>query len=167
VIRTDVDWTAQLRTSARDFRQLALDHPHVVPLRVRRPLSTPLGLRPLGTLRPLEQVVTLLIGAGFTPPDALRFHRAYFGLLYGHILIELQEVVADPDETDDLLRLGLHGLPPRQFPHVRALASELSHYDGAAELDHGLNILFTGLGMGPPPPPRITPKRRTTRAVQR
>ena len=33
------------------------------------------------------------------------------GLLYGHILSELEEVVVKPDETDDLLRLGLHRLP--------------------------------------------------------
>lgn len=96
-----------------EFRRLALDHPNVMPLLVTRPLRTPLGLRPLGTLRPLEQNVALLTDAGFTPHDALRAYRAYFGFLYGHILTQLQEVVADPEETDDLLRLGLHRLPPR------------------------------------------------------
>lgn len=35
---TDGDWVAQLREVARDFRRLALDHPHVVPLLVTRPL---------------------------------------------------------------------------------------------------------------------------------
>ncbi|MGB8383759.1 MAG: TetR/AcrR family transcriptional regulator C-terminal domain-containing protein [Dermatophilaceae bacterium] len=151
VIPTDVrDWARQLRTTAHQFRQLALNHPNVVPLLVTRPLRTPLGLRPLGTLRPLEQILTLLTAAGFTPPEALRAYRAYFGFLYGHILTELQEIVADPDETDDLLRLGLHRLPPREFPHVRALARELAHYDGAAELDHGLDTLLTGLGPANP-----------------
>src|ERR1039457_3569037 len=48
------DCAAQLRAVARDYRQLALAHPHVVPLLVTRPLGTPLGLRPQGTLRPLE-----------------------------------------------------------------------------------------------------------------
>ena len=27
--------------------------------------------------------------------------------LHGHVLVELQELVENPDETDDLLRLGL------------------------------------------------------------
>jgi hypothetical protein len=116
-----------------------------VPLLVTRPLRTPLGLRPVSTLRPLEQIITLLTRAGFTPVEALQAYRAYFGLLYGHILTELQEVVADPEETDDLLRLGLHRLPPREFPHIRAMASELAQYDGAAELDHGLDTLLNGL----------------------
>ena len=44
----DPDWAAQLRSVARDYRQLALAHPNVVPLLVTRPLATPLGLRPRG-----------------------------------------------------------------------------------------------------------------------
>ncbi|MGH3886263.1 MAG: TetR/AcrR family transcriptional regulator C-terminal domain-containing protein [Pseudonocardiaceae bacterium] len=143
----DRDWQAQLRQTAHDFRRLALAHPNVVPLLVTRLLSTPLGLRPLGTLRPLEQLLALLIGAGFAPADALHVYRAYFGFLYGHVLDELQELVANPEETDDLLRLGLHRLPPREFPLVRSLAAVLANYDGAAELDQGLDILLAGLNI--------------------
>jgi len=35
-------------------------------------------------------------------------------------------------------------LPPRQFPHIRSLAG-LATYNGAAELDQGLDTLLTGL----------------------
>jgi AcrR family transcriptional regulator len=140
------DWEAQLRTTGHEFRRLALAHPHVVPLIVARPLSTPLGLRPLGTLRPLEQILALLIGAGFAAEQALHIYRAYFGLLNGHVLNELQEVLVDPMGTDALLRLGLDRLPAEEFPHIRALADALSAgYDGAAELDRGLDILLEGL----------------------
>jgi AcrR family transcriptional regulator len=142
---SDPDWAAQLRTVARNYRQLALAHPHVVPLLVTRPLATPLALRPFGTLRPLEDVLTLLTRAGFTGPDALHIYRALFGFLNGHILDELQELVEKPDETDDLLRLGLHRLPIGEFPLLRGLASALACYDGAAELERGLDILLTGL----------------------
>jgi AcrR family transcriptional regulator len=55
----DPDWAARLRTVARDFRRLARDHPQVVPLLVTRPLATPLGPRPLGALRPLEDALEL------------------------------------------------------------------------------------------------------------
>jgi AcrR family transcriptional regulator len=82
----DPDWKEQLRSIAHNLRLLALEHPNVVPLLVTRPLSTPLGLRPLGTLRPLEQILSLLIGAGFNPAGALHVYRAYYGFLYGHIL---------------------------------------------------------------------------------
>ncbi|AYF75808.1 TetR family transcriptional regulator [Nocardia yunnanensis] len=142
---TDPDWMSQLRSVASDFRQLALDHPRVVPLLVTRPLATPLGLRPQAVLRPLEDILALLTRAGFAGPDALHIYRALFGFMYGHVLNELQEIVENPEETDDLLRLGLYRLPLGQFPLLRGLAPALADYDGAAELDRGLDILLTGL----------------------
>jgi AcrR family transcriptional regulator len=141
----DPEWADQLRAVARDYRGLALTHPHVVPLLVTRPLATPLALRPPGTLRPLEHILALLTRAGFTGPDALHIYRALFGFLHGHILNELQELVDNPDETDDLLRLGLHRLPIAEFPLLRGLAPALATYDGAAEFERGLDILLTGL----------------------
>jgi hypothetical protein len=141
----DRDWATQLRAVARSYRALALAHPHVVPLLVTRPLATPLGLRPPGTLRPLEDVLELLTSAGYSGPDALHIYRALFGFLHGHVLNELQELVENPDETDDLLRLGLHRLPISEFPLLRSLAPVLACYDGAAELERGLDILLTGL----------------------
>jgi AcrR family transcriptional regulator len=141
----DPDWAGQLRAVGRDFRRLALAHPHVVPLLVTRPLATPLGLRPPGTLRPLEDILALLTRAGFSGADALHVYRALFGFLYGHVLNELQELVENPDETDDVLRLGLYRLPIGEFPLLRSLAPDLVRYDGAAELEHGLDILLSGL----------------------
>ncbi|WP_330234023.1 TetR/AcrR family transcriptional regulator C-terminal domain-containing protein [Nocardia sp. NBC_00508] len=139
------DWAAQLRVVARDFRRLALEHPRVVPLLVTRPLVTPLGLRPYAVVRPLEDILQLLTGAGFSGADALHIYRVVFGFLYGHVLNELQELVERPEETDDVLRLGLHRLPIGEFPLLRELAPILAAYDGAAELERGLDILLTGL----------------------
>ena len=154
----DPDWTAQLRAVARAYRGLALAHPNVVPLLVTRPLATPLALRPRGTLRPLEDLLALLTRAGFSGPDALHVYRALFGFLNGHVLNELQELVENPDETDDLLRLGMYRLPLSEFPLLRSLAHDLACYDGTAELERGLDILITGLaatlplpGTGRPP----------------
>ena len=153
----DPDWAGQLRQVARRFRALALAHPHVVPLIVTRPLATPLGLRPAGTLRPLEAILALLTRAGFSGPDALHIYRALFGFLNGHVLDELQELIENPDETDDLLRLGLHRLPISDFPLLRSLAPVLASYDGAAELERGLDILLTGLTATVPPPGQTRP----------
>jgi len=92
----DPDWAGQLRVVAHDFRRLALAHPNVVALLVTRPLATPLGQRPPGTLRHLEDVLALLTSAGFTGDDALHIYRVLFAYLYGHVLTELQEVISDP-----------------------------------------------------------------------
>src|SRR5450755_121890 len=168
---SDPDWAAQLRAVARGYRALALAHPNVVPLLVTRPLATPLGLRPPGTLRPLEAILALLTRAGFSGPDALHIYRALFGFLHGHVLNELQELVDNPDETDDLLRLGLHRLPIRQFPLLRSLAPVLAAYDGAAELERGLDILLAGLMTtltipgGTPRPAAPVPGRPSRKSV--
>jgi AcrR family transcriptional regulator len=148
----DPDWVGQLRAVAHEFRRLAVAHPNTVALLVTRPLATPLGQRPPGMLRPLEDVVALLTAAGFSAPDALHIYRVLFGYLHGHILTELQEVIERPEETDDVLRLGLHRLAVTEFPQVRALASVLASYDGVAELDRGLDLLFFGLTATLTPP---------------
>jgi len=156
----DPDWAGQLRAIARDYRRLALAHPHVVPLIVTRPLATPLALRPPGTLRPLEDILALLTRAGYSGTDALHIYRALFGFLHGHLLNELQELLDNPDETDDLLRLGLYRLPLAEFPLLRSLASALAAYDGAAELERGLDLLLTGLAS------TLTPLDRPDSATQ-
>ncbi|WP_120520932.1 TetR/AcrR family transcriptional regulator C-terminal domain-containing protein [Arthrobacter celericrescens] len=142
----DTSWEKQLRRMAHELRRVCMLHPNVVPVIVSGPLSTPLGLRPAGALKPLEQVLRLLIDAGFTPGDALHVYRAFYGFLYGHLLNELQELIADPDENEALLRLGLLRLPLRDFPHLRRMAPELLEYDGEQELDRGMNILLSGFG---------------------
>jgi AcrR family transcriptional regulator len=142
---TDGEWETALRRTAHAFRRIALAHPNAVPLLVTRSVTGPLALRPLGTLRPLEELLEVFIGAGFDPHGALHATRLFTGILYGHIQDELQQQVNDPDETDDLLRLGLHRLPITQFPRLRSLATVLATYDGAAELDEGLDIVIAGL----------------------
>ena len=139
------DWRQELRDLAASFRSLALAHPNAVPLLVTRPLASPLGQRPPATLRPLEDFLELLIRAGFSPANALRAYRLFFGFLHGHVLDELQDLIDNPDETDGLLRLGLYRLRPREFPRIRSLALELASYDGAAHLQQGVEMMITGL----------------------
>ena len=141
----DGDWEASLRRAAHAFRRVALAHPHIVPLLVTRPLSSPLAQRPLGTLRPLEELLEVFITAGFDPRGALHAARLFTGFLYGHVQDELQERIEVPDETEDLLRLGLQRLPITQFPRLRSLAAVLAADDGAAQLDEGLDIVIAGL----------------------
>jgi AcrR family transcriptional regulator len=151
------DWVAEMRRVAREFRRVSLAHPRVVPLLVTRPLATPLGQRPPAVVRPLEDMLALLTRAGYTEADALHIYRALFGFLYGHVLNELQEIVERPEETDDLLRLGLYRLPIGEFPLVRGLASVLAGYDGAVELERGLDILLAGLAATLPGPDLAAP----------
>jgi hypothetical protein len=93
----------------------------------------------------MEELLELLIRAGFDPAGALHAYRLYMGVVYGHVLTELQKRATVPDETDAVGRLGLHHVPPQQFPRLRFLATEFADYDGARELDKGLDIVLSGL----------------------
>ena len=74
----------------------------------------------------------------------------------------MQDMVDNHEETDDLLRLGLHRLPLREFPLLCSLATVLADYDGAAELERGLDILLSGLKsqLRPAAPPATGQKGR-------
>jgi len=100
--------------------------------------------------RSLQWPVELLARAGLLDVEALHVYRSFQGLLFGHVLNELPELVDNPEETDELLRQDLHRLPIAEFPLLRGLASTLAADDGEAELEEGLDILIDGLrGKGP------------------
>ena len=159
----EVDWGRALRDTAHAFRRAALAHPNVVPSLVTRSLSGPLALRPPGMLRPLEELLELFSRAGFDEHGALHAARLFTGFLYQHLLHELQERVDNPDETDDVLRLGLHRLPITEFPRLRSLAGILATYDGAAELDEGLDIRHRRAPQPTPDPGPADPQSRRAR----
>jgi transposase len=116
-------------------------------------------------LRPLENFLELLIRAGCSPAGALHAYRLFFGFLHGHILDELQDLIDNPDEADDLLRLGLHRLPRREFPRIRSLAPELASYDGAAHLQQGVALMITGLQSHFQPAPTHQPHHLNSAAT--
>jgi AcrR family transcriptional regulator len=143
---TNPDWQSELRSFARHYRELALAHPHTVPLVVARPLSTPLGLGTHTSLLPLESMLALMAAAGFSAPESLSSYRLLMSFLRGHLLSEIQEQTERPDEAADLLELAVRRLPADHFLLLSTLPPIITGYDGAHELEHGLDILLRGLG---------------------
>ncbi len=139
------DWQEWLRSWARDFRRVVLAHPNVFPLLVTRPLSIPLSQRPPAVLAQLEAMLTVLEKAGFCPQEALRAQQTFSGYLLGHLLIELRQVIEDPEEPEPALRLGLYRLPARQFPRLRKAAVLLVDQDADAAFETGLGTILDGL----------------------
>lgn len=140
----DLDWQAQLRSNARDFRRLALSRPHVVPLLVIRPLPPRWGCNRRGAApggADADPVHRRRLRSGDSPARAPGLHRLPVRP-HPH---RAPRTHRRPEETDDLLRLGLQRLPAREFPVLRSLASALAGYDGAAELDQSLDTLLAGL----------------------
>ncbi|MDI6630487.1 TetR family transcriptional regulator [Rhodococcus sp. 15-725-2-2b] len=141
----DPDWQRQLRIFARHYRELALQHPHAAVLLTTCPQATPLGLGTPRSLASLENILILLTTAGFTLPEALTSYRLMISFLRGHLLSETQETTANPDETGDRLSLALRRLPIDTFPLLSTLPPLITEYDGALELELGLDVLFRGI----------------------
>ena len=142
---SDTDWRRQLTIFGRHYRELALAHPRAAVLLATRPRATPLGLGTTRSLVSLEGILSLLATAGFTVPEALSAYRLLMSLLRGHVLSETQETTEHPDETVDRLSLALRRLPIDEFPIMSVIPSLITEYDGAHELDRGLDVLFDGL----------------------
>jgi hypothetical protein len=60
-----------------------------------------------------------------------------------HLLGEMQETER-PDESADLLALAVRRLPADNFLLLSTLPPVITGYDGAHELEHGLDILLRG-----------------------
>ena len=149
---TDPDWAGQLRVVAHEFRRLALQHPKAVALLVTRPLATSLGQRPPGMLRPLED--------GPRPPHLFRLQRSRSpSHLPGPPRLPAwprphRAAGGHRAPRGDRQRAAARSSPAgrHRLPEVRALASDLASYDGAAELDRSLNLLLSGLSATIVPP---------------
>ncbi|MFI1393442.1 TetR/AcrR family transcriptional regulator [Streptomyces sp. NPDC020681] len=137
-----------LKVIALAMYRVALAHPHVVPLVATRPLTVPLTRRPLSVLRCHERLLAILRASGLSDADALTLYRAFVSWVLGYVVVELREVIDDPDEPDPAFRLGLHRLPARDFPNLRALGPALAVRGGEAQLTAGVDALLERLTPG-------------------
>ncbi|MFF3843716.1 TetR/AcrR family transcriptional regulator [Streptomyces sp. NPDC002328] len=138
-----IAWREGLEQQALAIYRMALAHPRVVPLVATRPLSVPFARRPRAVLRCHERVLALLRGSGMDDERALTLYRRFLSWVLGYIVIELRQTVDAPDETDPAFRLGLHRLPPAEFPQLRELGPALAQSGGERQLLAGLAALLT------------------------
>ncbi|MFG2873719.1 TetR/AcrR family transcriptional regulator [Streptomyces sp. NPDC048337] len=144
VVREEValPWREALLGIARAMYRVALAHPHVIPLVAVRPFTVPLARRPPAVLRAHERVLALLHAAGLDEETTLKMYRAFISWVLGYVVIELREVVDNPDEPDPAFRLGLHRLPVKDFPLLRSLGPALAVRGGEEQLAAGLDALL-------------------------
>jgi AcrR family transcriptional regulator len=128
----DTGWADQMRIQARAIRQAARTYPRCsVAVAGREPATA-------AVLRPAEQALATLRGAGFAGPDAVRIVRAVAAYLAGSLLREVGGAAG----------LGDHRprLRPAEFPQVTGLAAELARTDPDADFGFGLDLLLVGMG---------------------
>ncbi|MFE1903368.1 TetR/AcrR family transcriptional regulator [Streptomyces gardneri] len=147
------DWRDELHRIAAATYRVALDHPHVAPLLATRMLAVPLARRPLAVLRDHERILALLERAGLDEEATVMAFRAVTGWVLGYVLGDLRAMVDNPDEPEPAFRLGLHRMPARELPSLRAAAPTLARPGApeglAAGLDALLDRFVPGTGPGP------------------
>lgn len=139
------DWRGQLHGFAEALRDRTLAHPQVLPLIATRPLAVPLARRPRAVLCRTEEILEVLHRAGLADHLAAACYRRFIGYLLGHLLVELRDPVDNPDEPEPALRLGLHRLPPADFPRLRELAPSIGSYDPPEDLHRGLDAILDAI----------------------
>ncbi|MFG2333983.1 TetR/AcrR family transcriptional regulator [Streptomyces sp. NPDC048604] len=136
-------WRETLLCIAQAMYRVAVAHPHVVPLVATRPFAVPLTRRPPAVLRAHERLLALLDTAGLDEETTLKIYRAFVSWVLGYIVIELREVVDNPDESDPAFRFGLHRLPVKEFPRLRSIGPALAARGGEEQLTAGLDAILS------------------------
>lgn len=130
------DWREACRRFAISLRDIAAARPATFQL---------LGLQPLDTraaLKSVERLLGVLVGAGFTAPQALATYRATVSYARGYALAE-----ATGFTVDAALPVGrdrLAALPVEEFPILSGQTSELARLDADSAFKHGLDALVLG-----------------------
>jgi AcrR family transcriptional regulator len=143
----EASWQDQVRAQARAFRTIARTYPRCTLVVVSRPATSSTGLRPI------ENALGTLRGAGFGGRDAVLIMRAFVGFILGSLLREVGGLMTGED--GDLLAAGQH-LPvdPEEFPQVTSLSAELTHRDPDADFEFGLDLLVHAIAaLAPAPSP--------------
>lgn len=135
-------WREELHRVVREKYRLAVAHPNVMPLAASRMSGVPLARRPLAYLQDQERTLELLYRGGLTTEQVVLAFRACNAWTLGYIMAELRAVVDNPEEPDPAFRLGLHLMPARVLPHLRADAPAITERGGPDVLVAGLDALL-------------------------
>jgi hypothetical protein len=125
-------WEA-LRRVTREFRRVALLHPNLVPLTVRRP---PTGSEGLLTL---EAALDALRRAGLPPAMAARAYRMNASFAIGFVSLECGGYFEPVD-----VAAGAHVAPidPAVLPRVAEVGPYLAEWDADEEFERALDRLI-------------------------
>ncbi len=107
------DWEERLRERFRSYRGLAHAHPHVFPLVGKRTVKSP------EALLPVEHMLDILRGAGFSPEGALHAFRTLSSYAFGYALSEIRGFALEPAKDGKDGRFDVRTVDPEQFPRMR------------------------------------------------
>lgn len=117
------DWVASLRELGLRVRAGYLRHPRVAAIAASR------VTRRHNEFRAVEIGVGLLLGAGFTPVEAVRYYRAFIDTVLGHAALEASYAALDVDvrtADDRSWDETYNTLPSADYPAIGAVRGHLA-----------------------------------------
>jgi AcrR family transcriptional regulator len=132
------DWREACRRFATALRDIAVDRPATFQLLGLQPLDTP------AALAPVERLLGVLVGVGFSAAEALATYRATVSYARGYALAEAAGFTVDAARAAGRARLA--ALPPDEFPILAGQAQALAQVDANSAFTLGLDALLFGFG---------------------
>jgi len=133
------EWEERLRERFRSYRRLAQAHPHVFPLVGKRAVKSP------EALAPVEQMLEILRGAGFSPEQALQGFRTLSSYAFGYALSEVYGFALEPNTDQAAAHFDVRTVDPERYPRMREIAPHVIACDHDTEFESGLDIILAGL----------------------
>ena len=128
----------QLRQMALSYRDALLAHPNALPVIATRPVRTP------ASLRPIERMLAVIAGLGFTAQESIAFVD-----VCGHYIMGWAQTYAAHQKGSELHDHGpmpMDELPPDEFPNLHRLMKEVpSENPFAVEFELGITAILNGL----------------------
>ena len=141
----DDDWRRGMRVNAISTRDALTRHPWAISVLESRLQPGP------ASLRHHDEVVGVLLRAGFSSAMATRIFNVADSYVFGFVL---QERSLPFEGAEGLAEVGgamVDEFPSEQFPNLYAVAKELiaSGFDYSAEFEPGLDVVLEGLARVP------------------
>jgi AcrR family transcriptional regulator len=129
-LRPSMSWTDRLRRAMTNFKEQMDARPLALSLSIAYS-----GEGPLGFWRMLEDLLEILLDAGFGRRQAIVLIRVVSNLLSGYLLLQRQDDPAARGEMGprelELLRRRVElvqmSLPPEEFPNIVSSARDMAH----------------------------------------
>ena len=129
-------WRRQLRDLMRHFLATLQQHPHLVKVRLARPIATPKAFRIT------EEGLRILREAGFDEREAVSAFRTLFIYVFGSAAFN------PPEHAEAMRRASLAAiavLPPDQYPHVSSALADFGRvFEPEEQFLRGLDHILDG-----------------------
>ena len=134
-------WRAVLRARSISARAALRRHPWAITLMESRLAPGP------ATLRSRDDVLAVLLDAGFSAAMATHAHNILDSCVYGFALQEAQLPFSNAEELAIVGEQMLAHVPAEAYPHLVRVATELlaSGFDYGDEFEFGLDLILDGI----------------------